>query len=355
MEKNLKDRQKYIDRYDKITVEKCRWAEKCITADFVKKHIEGEKSENELTRASVAFNKLHLYFVMGEMYSKKKETIDKWMKEDEDHDKYLENAEAPKNIKCWTCSKDMFVSSKHLETHLGKPDRVLFMYDCTLDHTPRRAFYNNGEEWHYEKPKCIKCNSEVKVIDNDTEEMWISTSTCSNCGHIETSEIKKRTEKEIIDPDYGKDRARFCNEQDGEKYVEWMRTANELTKIVEKHKERENNKELYDAVSKIKRLKIIELEQLLAPILGKAYFTRLQFKDPEITRDVIVPFTVHDIKQGREERSSCLDIQKLIKQTLEGTNWRLMSEGVHYRLGMLEGRFRAYEKEEDLVKLLSSN
>lgn len=43
---------------------------------------------------------------------------------------------------------------------------------------------------------------------------------------------------------------------------------------------------------------------------------------------------------------------KLIKTALSDTNWRLMSDGVSYRLGMLEGRLRAYEREEDLLKLV---
>lgn len=352
MEKHLKPHQHYVDRYDRVTVERCRWAEKTITADFVKKHMDEGKTEAELVRAAVAFNELHLYFMMGEMYSKKEATISKWMKEDEDHDRFFENAREPKDIKCWTCSRDMFVTHKHLETNLDKPDRVLFMYDCTLGHMPRRAFYDNGEEWAYEKPRCAKCRGEVERVDNDTEEAWKSTSTCLRCGHIETSEITKTVEKEAEDPDYGKDRARFCSEKDGQKYVDWMRTARELTEVLQKQEEKENNKELYDEVAKIKRLKIIELEQLLVPILETADYTKLHFKDPEISRDVTVAFTVHDIRQGREDRTSCHDLQKIIKKSLEDTNWRLMTDGVHYRLGMLEGRFRAYEKEEDLVKLI---
>jgi len=351
MEKHLKDKQYYIDSYDKVTVEQCRWAETTITADVVKKHVEEGKSESELVRTAIAFNKLHLYFMMGERHSKKEETINKWMKEDEDHDRYFENAEAPKDIKCWTCSRDMFVTNKHLEVRLNKPDRVMFMYDCTLNHIPRRVFYDNGEEWKYQKPRCVKCNTEVDRIDNDTEEIWKSTSTCPNCGHIEVSEIKKKTE-EVVDPNYGKDRARFCSEKDGEKYVEWMRTAKDVHDFLEKNKEKENNKELYDKVAKIKRLKIIELEQLLISTLENKNYTKLQFKDPEVTRDVTVSFTIHDTKQDREERASCQDLQKLIKKTLESTNWRLMSEGVNYRLGMLNGRLRAYEKEEDLLKLV---
>lgn len=351
----LKERQEYVDRYDKITVDRCRWAEKAITADFVKKHMKDNKDEKEWVRGVIAFNNLHLYFMIGEMYKNKEKTITEWMKEDKDHDNYFENAETPKDIKCWTCSRDMFVTHKHLETHLGKPDRVLFIYDCILGHIPRRSFYDNGEEWKYKKPLCPKCSAPSNVVDEDTDKLWKTVSTCPNCGNIETSEIKKTIEEEKPDPDYGKDRARFCSDADGEKYVEWMRSAGELISYRDKQKEKENNKELYEAVNRLKKLKIIELEQLLAPILEEAQFTKLQFKDPQITKDVVVPFTVHDIKQGREDRVSFLDLQGVIKKTLIDTNWRLMNEGVDYRLGMLGGRLKAYEKEEDLVKLINYN
>ncbi len=352
--KYLKERQEYIDRYDKATVEKCRWAEKTITSDFVSKHMKDVKDEAEWVRAASSFNKLHLYFLMGEMYSKKEETINKWMKEDEDHDNYFDNAEAPKDITCFTCGREMFVTHKQSETRLNKPDRVLFVYDCTFDHIPRRVFYNNGEEWIYDKPLCPKCRTPFNITDEDNDKRWKTISTCPKCGNVEVREVEKTLKEETPDLEYEKDRARFCSEKDGMKYVEWMQSAKNLTAILDKHKEKENNKELYDEVAKIKKLKIIELEKLLAPILEEAQFIKLNFKDPNLTKDVIVPFTVHDIKEGREDRTSCLDLQSLIKKTLKGTNWRLMSEGVHYRLGMLEGRLKAYEKEEDLVKLINN-
>lgn len=338
-----------------MNVERCRWAERAITPTDIKKHDKGNRNEEGLTRASKAFNELQLWFVVGEMYSKKEETISRWMRDDEAHDRYFEDAKAPTGIKCLACSRDMFVTHKHLETSLDEPDRVLFMYDCTLDHVPRRAFYDNGEEWKFDAPLCPKCSTALERKDEDSDTMWKSTSTCPNCGHVEVSEIERAVAKEEVpDPEYQKDCERFCSEKEGMKYVEWMRTAKELTAILDKKKEKENNKDLYDAVAKIKRLKIIELEQLIQPILEEANYTKLHFKDPEVARDVVVPFVVHDTKQGREDRASCQDLQKLLKKTLEVTNWRLMSDGVSYRLGMLEGRFRAYEKEEDLVKLVSN-
>ncbi len=117
-------------------------------------------------------------------------------------------------------------------------------------------------------------------------------------------------------------------------------------------KEKEKNKDKYDAVAKLKKLKIIELEELLIPVVEKAEYIRFQLKDPEIGKDVVVPFAVYEKKADREEYDSKKTLEKLIKTALADTNWRLMSDGVNYRLGMLEGRLRAYEREEDLLKLV---
>ena len=38
--------------------------------------------------------------------------------------------------------------------------------------------------------------------------------------------------------------------------------------------------------------------------------------------------------------------------SLEEINWRLMREGINYRLGILTDRFKAYEREEDLIKIV---
>jgi len=43
---------------------------------------------------------------------------------------------------------------------------------------------------------------------------------------------------------------------------------------------------------------------------------------------------------------------KLITSALADTNWQLMSDGVHHRLGYLSGRLRAYESDEELHKLV---
>lgn len=76
------------------------------------------------------------------------------------------------------------------------------------------------------------------------------------------------------------------------------------------------------------------------------------FKTPEITKDVIVTFVVYEHRPDREDRASTYALEKLLRKTLRPTNWRLMTDGTSYRLGMLEGRLRGYEREEDLANLV---
>jgi len=52
------------------------------------------------------------------------------------------------------------------------------------------------------------------------------------------------------------------------------------------------------------------------------------------------------------ERVSMQKLKKLLQKHLEETNWRLMSGGVSYRLGMMSGRIRIYEDQDDLAKLI---
>ena len=108
---------------------------------------------------------------------------------------------------------------------------------------------------------------------------------------------------------------------------------------------------MYDAVAKIKKLTVIELQNLLNPLIEGVGYTKLELGKPDMTRDVVVVFSLQDNKPGRSEYDSIQGLQKIIKNALEETNWRLMSEGITYRLGFLSGRFRGVEGEEALIKL----
>lgn len=55
-----------------------------------------------------------------------------------------------------------------------------------------------------------------------------------------------------------------------------------------------------------------------------------------------------DSNSARTGDESTRPLEKLFKALLEGTNWRLMSNGLNYRLGYVSGQLKGYENEEDL-------
>lgn len=127
----------------------------------------------------------------------------------------------------------------------------------------------------------------------------------------------------------------------------------EMARLGKEFKEREDNKHIYDAVNELKKPKIAELSAILKPALEKAGYTEFGLDKPEISKDVFVGFSCLDGKSERGDYDSEKTLRKIVKEALADTNWRLMSDGIHYRLGYLNGRLRAYEREEDLKDLVT--
>lgn len=128
--------------------------------------------------------------------------------------------------------------------------------------------------------------------------------------------------------------------------------AEQLIRLVNSWKEREKNQKLYDELAKIKKLSIAEIEKLLTPILEKCGYKNLRFSKPEFGRGIKVEFTVQETQTERHEYDSRMGLQNLIKQSLLTTNWKLMSEGISYHLGFLQGRLIGIENEDDLKELV---
>ncbi len=105
----------------------------------------------------------------------------------------------------------------------------------------------------------------------------------------------------------------------------------------------------------MKKPKIAELSAILNPVLEKTGYIEFGLDKPEIGKDVFVGFNCLDGKSDRADYDSRRTLEKLVKKSLEDTNWRLMSEGVSYRLGYLTGRLRAYEREDDLLRLVAKS
>lgn len=242
---HLKPEQHYSDLYDRHTVEHCRRTEKL----FDKKDLpplEGKKlSKKEAARMKKAFTEYFLHFETGERYLNKEKTILEWMDADQKRDELYESAEAPENIRCLTCRNVMKQTFKDLWLGLDKPDRVLFMYDCSNKCLPHRAFFSDGEEWRVKPNLCPHCDIKLDHESIDGYEKFITKYTCSKCGYTKTDELEWIFKKEEpIDENFAADRDRFClTEEDGKKYQQEKWQFEQMGKFMEEWKEIEKNRE----------------------------------------------------------------------------------------------------------------
>lgn len=244
MEKHLKDKQYYIDLYDKHTVEKCRslenrWKDRSLT----------DKEDTEITEeGKKVINNIAMDFcirqVTGERYLDKENTIREWMARDEQRDNIYENAQPPENIRCLTCRNKLNVSTKVLDIGFNKTDRMLFIFDCPNNCLPRRAFFSDGEELRFKSNLCPNCNNSLETKDEKIENKIITYYSCSNCNYSKKEEWNiNHKEEEIFDVDFAKDRDRFClTQEEGEKYQREKFDLEQLARFSEEWKKEEEER-----------------------------------------------------------------------------------------------------------------
>ena len=142
------------------------------------------------------------------------------------------------------------------------------------------------------------------------------------------------------------------SEEEGREYDSY-RICSEMFQREQAEQElRQRRQNLYDEIAKLKKLTVVDLQNLLVPALERERFIRLDLGTPAIKRDVQMSFSVQDAKSGRNDRDSIKDLKNVIEETLNGTNWRLMSSGISYHLGVLNGYLRGLEGEKDLLALV---
>lgn len=355
-EKHLKDKLYYSDLYDRHTVERCRRLIRLHSQPMKNPPLfRGKKPPKKMVEVISKMGlEYALMFEKGERYLEKEKTIQEWMDRNQSKDELYESAEPMENVTCLTCRSVMNVAHKNLySTGINSPDKVLFMYECPRGHLPMRAFFHDREEWIPKRDMCPKCSAELKVEIKDTKTKLITIFTCPKCEYSKVNEMKRLSvEQEKEDKDFEKDRERFClNDEEGKKYLDSKFQIEQMGKLVKRWEAEEKDKDLYDAVAKIKKLTFIQLKNLLSPVLEKAQYINLEFGNPDIGKDVQFVFTVNDSNDTRQGFASEADLKKLIKKTLDDTNWRLMNDGIRYKLGIITGRLRGFENKEDLLEL----
>ncbi|KND50519.1 MAG: hypothetical protein AB202_02615 [Parcubacteria bacterium C7867-007] len=217
---NLKSYQHYADLYDRFTVERCRELEALSIREITDEELpEGITKERAGAIMKWACD-MRVRFTAGERYLKREETIRDWMDRDRKKDELYESAEAPEDIRCLTCRNRMKPTCKDL-WDLDDKERVLFMYDCPNQCMPRRAFFNDGEEWRTKPKLCVNCTEPVITTSEERPNGYATVNTCTECGHLQTDEHEWHKEEDVYDENFAKDRDRFClTEEEGKKFQE---------------------------------------------------------------------------------------------------------------------------------------
>ncbi|MFA5871425.1 MAG: hypothetical protein WC858_01770 [Parcubacteria group bacterium] len=352
----LRDHIYYDELYDKFTIQECQYWGKCKEEYEQKIKTELDPKKKLKHHAGKLATELGLYVIKGERYANKSETIRKWMDRDKAKDEKLENAVEPRGIRCLQCSSpDMICPSRNFMNDPGGKEEVLFMFRCDKC-DKRRAYWENGKEWEHKPSLCSKCNAEMQHSSSRKGEIITTVYSCSQCGNKEKDTFDLSVKEEPIDPNFEMNRKKYClSNKEGSEYISQKEGMESMKHLVDGWEDKKKNKALYDAIAKIKKLTIFELQGLLNPILEKAGYVKLELEKPELQKDVVLGFSVQDSKSGRSEWDSVHELQKLFKKALEGTNWRLMSDGVRYRLGFLQGRLKGVEGEENLRRLIEKN
>lgn len=355
---HLKDLKYYEDLYDKITVDiGRREAGSLLRAreEFLRKA--KITDQEELNKMDFWWERLYWWLVelpyLLPRWEEKDATIRSWMARDRALDERLASARPQTEPTCSNCGKQglRLVAKDLLHKEGVSEQSVLFMFDCGAC-KKRSAYWEDGSEWISPVTPCLKCAESLDMDVKVRGRIMTTTYTCDQCGHkeIEKMELGK---KDPPDPDYERHKEVFCLSEERARTMQAYRPKwEEAMHMMDEDMKRMANKELYEAAAKIEQLKIPQLIERLRPAIEAAGYIEVAFDKPELGGYVAIGFSCMDSHPDREDAKSRKELKKAINAALSEVNWRLMSDGISYRLGYLTGKLRAYEDEEDLLKLI---
>lgn len=345
-EKYLKDKASYEDRYDRHTVEQCLWLQSELIEDK-------KKDEKNAGRIYDIMYILATHTRTGERYLNRQKTVQEWMDRDRRRDERFENAVEPSHVLCKFCNKSMVCADKDLRTDYEKDcDRIRFYFHCKPCQV-MKEIYDDGEVIDVIPWKCPKCSGRLTDSSKRTETTLTLIDECSSCGYRDVKEYdfsakaaereKTAAEEERI---YRINKDRFClSDKDGQAYLA-QRISMDLLSKTFNHEKLGKGKQ----APPLKKYTIIQVEKLLKEALEKEGFVKFAFGQPDTKRDIMVPFTVQDTSD-RTDYVSRKALKKLVCAVVDGTNWKLMSDGADYRLGILTGRLKGLERESEFSAL----
>jgi hypothetical protein len=254
----------------------------------------------------------------------------------------------------------MELNIKDLYDFTDEPLRVLFFFECPHCHK-RRGIFDDGKEYESKPRKCPKCGDELDLKYQKKDNVSTFTEKCQSCDY----KIVDKTDFKVWDEQQRKRQERqeyllktfrkeFCMSQaEGDRYITDQAQTMYFMNQDKERKTKEADPR-YQQAKNLKKLKVVELQKIVQEVTTANGFNQLNFGVPEIDKQVIISFNVQETKLERKEYDACRDLRRGLTKALEDTNWRLMSEGISGKLGILYGKLKGYEGEDDLISIVKS-
>jgi hypothetical protein len=351
MKKYQKTDQEYIDDYDRYTIKRLKELEKDSKVPlYYNKDLEdltgaGNSTTWKWDDQTSKYIPTTIFFDTAIKRAQNKEASILSIKSaDENKDRLIANTPVPTDIKCNKCGTEMF----HESYYFKENDTLLFfVFSCPNKHPPKKVLYPDGiREWVFKVSKCEKCGGELDSVTVEKENYLKFTDTCKDCGDISISEYTIEPDQPITE----EDRKKYCTDWKGRKtFAQDLEAISDFMKYYEETEKEKKEKENY-GVDKIERVNVPQLELRLAKASEESGFIKFKFESTSTKGFVIVTFSTQD-PTDRNDKESVKKLGNGIKEILLPTNWRLMSEGINYRLGVLSGRLKAFEDDEGLLKI----
>ena len=304
-------------------------------------------------------NELLLFFYLGERVKKKKQYLEKVMLEDQTKQVFYDSKQEPRNILCPYCKSPVNLIDKTLDDYSSPEMQVLFMYEC-IKCSKRTCFFSDGKMKQFPPDNCNKCEStDVSVDSVQNPRKTVISTKCNSCGFVnqtvydldELEQSRAKKEKYQLEM-FNNYRNIFCLDENSKEYKSYIHSVNSLEtmKKLTAEFEEKSSDPVIPLVKSISIKTVIQLEDLIIKAMKNKGYDRLVFGNPVIDKDVIIPFTIYEINE-RTESESTYELKRILNKALLDTNWRLMSEGITYNLGILTGRLRGYQGEKSIYEL----
>lgn len=354
----LKPEQYYSDRYDLHTIETCMRHYSNLKIEMYQKRDELNDHDDETFEKEV--HKMVSYFINTikiDRFRYKKEKLDEWMDRDRQIQEKYDQATPLDNLLCHLCNSPTKVMMKDMFHAYDENAQVLFMYEC-VNCEKRQAFFEDGSEWKPKEKLCPNCHTPVEEKAQKDDRAITTTYWCNDCSHTDqdvleltdNTEFKEREsrEKALLE----KYRDEFCYTD--EVGLEAVHSFDRLIAFVKgmREKEKQDKDPVFQQARQLKKLRASKLQEIIRKAVESKGYMDLQFDKPELGKYVTIGFSVNDTNEEREEYDSRRALKRIITNSLKDTNWRLMTEGISYRIGILTGKLKAYERGEDLAELL---